>query len=393
MSLSRQRHQPSQERPKLAIAYPWQSPFLYTGFVESALNLRQPEGWDVRWFRGTGWCVARMHNHGVEQALKWGADAICLLDPDQVYEDDALERLMVRLDEGCEVVGALVPLRSFIPENGMKPFQSMAWIKKGDKQILARIDESDGDLQEVHTVGTGVLMLQSSLFSKLGKPWFFERIDQPSFNRNGGHDTRFVGRLRKELGAKIWVDTTIKVKHLEIFEIDETFTDRFPDREPVTSYAAIPEQPEGFGGWSIDYECFQEITKLMPYRGTLLELGSGPVTHKLAKCYTVYSIEDNIDYMEGLPHGIHAPISRGWYCLNNNQLPEKYDLILVDGPSNRTGSRMGFFNHRNQFNLDVPIVMDDVNRPEERAVLDLLARETGRTPKIHYGTHKDFAVL
>lgn len=381
------------ERPKLAIAYPWQSPFLYTGFVESALNLRHPEGWDVRWFRGTGWCVARMHNHGVEQALKWGADAICFLDPDQVYEDDILERLMVRLDEGCEVVGALVPLRSFIPENGMKPFQSMAWIKKGDKQILARIDEADGDLQEVYTIGTGVLMLQSSLFSKLGKPWFFERIDQPSFNRNGGHDTRFVGLLRKELGAKIWVDTKIKVKHLEIFEIDETFTDRFPDREPVTSYAAIPEQPEGFGGWSIDHECFQEIKKLMPYRGTLLEFGSGPVTHELAKCYTVYSVEDNRDYMEGLPHGIHAPIEDGWYELSKLQLPEKYDLILVDGPSNKAGSRMGFFNHRNRFNLDVPIVMDDVNRPEERAVLDLLARQTGRTPKIHYGTHKDFAVL
>ena len=42
-------------------------------------------------------------------------------------------------------------------------------------------------------------------------------------------DTRMVWRLAFEVGAQVWVDTTIKVRHLHTFEIDDTFQDRFAD--------------------------------------------------------------------------------------------------------------------------------------------------------------------
>ena len=35
--------------------------------------------------------------------------------------------------------------------------------------------------------------------------------------------------IQKELGIEAWVDTTIEVKHLHTFKIDETFSDRFSD--------------------------------------------------------------------------------------------------------------------------------------------------------------------
>jgi hypothetical protein len=340
-----------------------------------------------------------MHNHGVEQALDWDADAICFLDPDQVHPEDMLEVLVRHLDDGCDVVGAMVPLRSYLPWNGMKPFQPMAWVKDGDSP-LERIREEDGYLQNVHSVGTGVLLVKSSLLERMSRPWFHEHIDKDSFNRFGGHDTRFVGRLRDELGVKIWVDTTIKVEHLMIFPIDETFSERFPDYPQadvteVGGWNANRDQKDGFGGWSIDRACYEKIRQIVPDGGTILELGSGAVTEKLAKHYTIYSIEEDEKRVNGTPI-IFAPIRDGWYDVEAIKagLPDSYDLILIDGPvANENATRMGFWEHRDLFNLDVPLVFDDVNRPEDDLAMQMIARLTHRTPEIHRGSSKDFGVL
>jgi len=340
-----------------------------------------------------------MHNHGVEQALDWGADAICFLDPDQIHPEDMLQSLVSRLEGGCDVVGALVPLRMFVPQNGMKPFQSMAWVKEKDG-TLRRIREADGDLQRVHSTGTGVLMIKASLVDRLRRPWFIERVDEDSFDRFGGSDTRFVGRLRDELGALIYVDTTIKVEHLKIFRIDETFSDRFSDYtnhdiRKTGDWERENSAANGFGGWSIDKACYRKIREMLPDGSTILELGSGAVTNKLKRHYTVVSIEEDPKRVNG--GGIHyAPIKDGWYSTDGvkSALPEAYDMILVDGPvTNGVVSRMGFVDNRDLFDLCVPIVFDDVNRPDDDLAMQLIARITGKKPEVFRGHDKDFAVL
>jgi len=52
---------------KLAVGYPWSSPFISTGFCERSLNMKAPDGCLMRWFRGTGWCPARRHISLCEQ--------------------------------------------------------------------------------------------------------------------------------------------------------------------------------------------------------------------------------------------------------------------------------------------------------------------------------------
>ena len=384
---------------KLAVTYPWSSPFAYTDFVERALNMRHPDGWDVRWFRGSGWCVARMHNHGVEQALDWGADAVVFLDPDQIHPEDMLGTLVSHLDKGRDVVGAMVPLRNFVPNNGMKPFQSMAWIKDSDGE-LRRVSEDDGDVQQVHSVGTGVLLVNADLLDQMPPPWFVERIDEQSFNRFGGSDTRFVGRLRDDLSASVWVDTTICVQHLNIFQIDETFSDRFSDyteseTTTVGSWSRDRDESDGFGGWSIDRSCYRKIREMLPSGGTVLELGSGEVTKKLSEHYTVYSVEEDADRAVG-DNCIVAPIKDGWYDADviREWMPSAYDLILVDGPvTNDTASRCGFVDNLAMFDLSVPIVFDDVNRPGDDMAMQLIARITEQSPEVHRGHRKDFGVL
>lgn len=238
---------------RLAVCTPWTSPFVWTRYVDSMLNLERPaevrnilgrvEPLEVRFFRGSGWCPAKRHLSACVQALEWGADLICIVGADQVYEPDMLRRLVARWEQGYEVVAALVPARAFIGWQDMRPFQPMAWrIKRTagasiDGLNLAGItsahveviDPAAGEMQEVNFIGSGVLMFHRSHLEAMTFPWFTETYDPATMERTASMDTRFVWALQVEAGARVWVDTTIRVKHLHAFEIDETFSDRFAD--------------------------------------------------------------------------------------------------------------------------------------------------------------------
>lgn len=215
---------------KLGICYPWDSPFVYQGFVESALNMRAPTGFKIKWFVGKGWCAARRHNDSIEKAVAWKADLICIVSADQVYPENMFELLTERIDGGCEVISARVPMRGHVKGQNSKPFQAMAWRSNG-RGGFDSIKSTDGDLQEIDIIGSGVLMLSVNTLMRLKKPWFTEDIELLTFKRKGPCDSRFVWRLRREAKAKVFVDTTIKVKHLNIFAIDETYSERFSDWE------------------------------------------------------------------------------------------------------------------------------------------------------------------
>jgi hypothetical protein len=150
------------------------------------------------------------------------------------------------------------------------------------------------------------------------------------------------------------------------------------------------------GGWAICQGVFSWIKNNLPEGSTILEFGSGTGTIELTKHYNVYSIEQDPEWV-GLAkksNYIYAPIKGGWYdpdVLFKN-LPNKYDLILVDGPKG-SGNRIGLANHWNKLNTNVPIIMDDTDRPKEFS----FALETSKTlnKKIYFlsGMGKNFAVL
>lgn len=212
---------------KVAVGTPWSSPFMYTAYVDSVLNLRRPEDCELRFFRGRGWCPARRHNHLCEQALAWGADIVIIVGPDQVYEPDLLERLLARHREGYTFVAAMVPTRGVLPGNDvMRPFQPLAW--KNTPKGLELI-EKDGAIQQASVIGTGVLLFEANRLNLLSRPWFSESIHSLTWDRTVNQDATFVYRLQEDTGARLWVDTSIEVKHLHIFEIDDSYQQRFAD--------------------------------------------------------------------------------------------------------------------------------------------------------------------
>ena len=227
---------------RLAVGYPWSSPFVWTRFAEHLPNLRRPAGVDVRFLRGAGWCPARRHAHICEQALAWGADLILIIGADQIHPDDLLERLVERHRQGCEVIAALVPARGFVGWQDMKPFQPMAWRLKrqtGDAAAVNQalhtpneieaVDVGAGELQEINFIGSGVLLFPARLLERLPQPWFAEEVDPTTYQRTACMDTRFVWKLQEQAHARVWLDTAIRVRHIHAFEIDETFQDRFAD--------------------------------------------------------------------------------------------------------------------------------------------------------------------
>lgn len=205
-----------------------------------------PSGCELKYFRGSGWCPARRHIHICEQALNWGADLICIIGSDQVHPPDMFTRLIDRFQSGYEVVSALVPARGYVAWQNMKPFQPMAWRFKSNNALSVRqyrshdldgdmldvIDPAAGEMQEVDFIGSGVLMFHRQHLMQMQRPWFYEKINNDgSYNRTACMDCTFVWRLKWEAHASVWVDTTIKVKHLHQFAIDDTYQHRFRDWE------------------------------------------------------------------------------------------------------------------------------------------------------------------
>lgn len=230
-------------KPKLAVCTPWSSPFMYSAYVEAQLNLQHPEGWTVRHVIGKGWCPARRHADMCEKALAWGADVICITGADQVHPEDMLVRLLARMQEGYEVIAALVPSRGYVGWQDMQPFQRMAWrIKRSgplsieDANALLHtpndieaIDPDAGEVQEINFIGSGVTMFPAEILHRLKMPWFAETYNPQTMQRLASMDTTWVWRLQAECGARVWVDCSIPVEHLNIFPIDPSYSARFSD--------------------------------------------------------------------------------------------------------------------------------------------------------------------
>jgi hypothetical protein len=224
---------------KLAVAYPWDSPFMFTRFSESALNMKDPVGYEVRWFRGHGETGSIRHTNVLEKSIEWGADTVCFIGADQVHPEDMFERLVARNKEGFRVISATVPMRGYIEGQSSKPFQPMAWRRGNGPNGFVPIKIEDGNVQPIDIIGSGVLMFPASIIQRMSHPWFEYLNDPNNSNKTGGCDSKFVWKIKKETGEQVFVDTTIKVKHLHVFEIDESYQDRFKDWEDGNGDPAI----------------------------------------------------------------------------------------------------------------------------------------------------------
>ena len=174
----------------------------------------------------------------------WGADLICFIGADQIHPEDMFPRLVKRFDEGCEVVTCLVPARGWIAWKDHDSYTPVAYRFKNssdsrcrkyrsfdlDGDMIEIVRKEDGDLQIVNFIGSGVLMFHRDHVLSLKRPWFTETYVPETLERTANMDSTFVWRLQMEAYVKVWVDTTITIKHLDVAFIDETYQEKYVER-------------------------------------------------------------------------------------------------------------------------------------------------------------------
>lgn len=225
---------------KIGIIVPWDSPFMFTVNAFNMLNWERPEGYEFNFIMGVGWCPAARHNDGIAKAQDWNADLILFNGGDHLCPKDIIPRMLKRISEGWDIVQATVPSRGICGRSGI-PFDSISYKVVGNmpqhepmlhapKDSIEIIKGRDKP-QQTHISGTGNILMKAEILDGLEKPYFKEFIKPDGrYSRYPVQDSNFVYNCTVIAGAKMFYDTTIKLVHLDIFGIDESYTGRFGDK-------------------------------------------------------------------------------------------------------------------------------------------------------------------
>ena len=138
--------------------------------------------------------------------------------------------------------------------------------------------------------------------------------------------------------------------------------------------------------WSICDGVLEAVRNLVDEKSTILEFGSGMGSKTLAEICTVYSIEHDERFLhihESVNY-IHAPLKEieplsdfdetKWYDVETirESLPDKIDLILVDGPPEKYG-RSGLLHHLEMFDENYIWIIDDVLREKDQKLANYIS--------------------
>lgn len=235
------------EKLKIAVIVPWDSPMIWTAPTFNMMNWVRPENTEMRFIMGSGWCPAARHNDGVAKSLEWGADLVMFNGGDHLCPKDIVVRMLARLNEGWDIVHAMPPSRGVCGFDGI-PFKALSYKVVGPLphvdavlhappnsiKTISYVDEP----QQSHISGTGNILMKAAIFDGLQKPYFEEFIKKDGrYGRYPVQDSNFTFRCTVEGSAKMICDTTIKIIHMDVFGIDDTYTERFKDKTGMLDWS------------------------------------------------------------------------------------------------------------------------------------------------------------
>ena len=141
-------------------------------------------------------------------AIEQGMEYILMMDDDQIVPRDMFERLYATAQStGADIVSPMVTQR-------LHPFNPVMWKQSwfeggGQKSISNEFitDYDPNSIVECDAVGFGVVLIKVDMIKRIKQPRFFS-------NTHLGEDIFFCIKAKGEAGAKIVMDTAIKVGHL-----------------------------------------------------------------------------------------------------------------------------------------------------------------------------------
>jgi hypothetical protein len=182
---------------RLGIGIPNNFPMIPSAFFDSFTMMEKPPFVFIR--SSATHDLAGLRNQIVEQALEMDCTHLIMMDTDQIYREDTIQRLLAH---GLDIVGCMVCRR-------YPPFDPLL-LEGGIGRYTLKQGWTEGDLVEVDATGTGCLLIKMDVFRKMKAPWFYfgGTPDDPV-----GEDIAFCSDARKA-GYKIYVDTGCPAGHL-----------------------------------------------------------------------------------------------------------------------------------------------------------------------------------
>jgi hypothetical protein len=186
-------------KPRVVIALPLATPWIYWRTVAAILEMARPFPSDLMVFQGA--LVDRARNRLIEQMLDHPMEPTHLffLDADIVPASNTLVKLLA----------ADKPIVSGLYRRRLPPYEPMALLRRG--HALRPIPVRGPRLRKVNVVGAGCLLIRREVFEKIAPPWFTsEWTDKGHLSE----DFSFCRKARQR-GFEIYVDTKIRPLHLE----------------------------------------------------------------------------------------------------------------------------------------------------------------------------------
>ena len=142
----------------------------------------------------------------IKQAIEVGSEWVLWLDSDMMFPPSVLMRLLAHNED---LVGCNYMKRSY-------PFKTVAFTDTSDWENWIPIQYSN-ELVEAEAVGMGCVLMKTTLFKELQKP-YFEYTYQPKTEDWGGEDFTLFKKFNK-LGHKLKIDMNLsnEIYHIGTF--------------------------------------------------------------------------------------------------------------------------------------------------------------------------------
>ena len=149
-----------------------------------------------------GYTIAENRNYIVVQALNNKSEWLLMIDDDMTFPPDTLDKLISNDKDICGV--AYHPRCDL---DRMKAIDETHYVN-----LEKNKDPKYKDVFECHATGTGIILIKTSIFLKIKRPWFqFEY--HPTGQCKLGEDWYFCENAKK-FNIKTFADPTIKVGHI-----------------------------------------------------------------------------------------------------------------------------------------------------------------------------------
>lgn len=182
-----------------------------TQFVKSLVGMRVSGTIEIAFSANS--LVYDSRNLLSRKACEQGFDRVLWLDSDMVFGSDLFERLTARLDAGLDFVSGLY-FRRKVP---IEPTIYKTLYMKNDKIPVADpyLDYPEG-VFEIAACGFGAVMVNTAVIQRVGEEYGLPFSPILGFSE----DFSFCMRAR-ELGFKLYCDSTIKLGHVGYKEFTE----------------------------------------------------------------------------------------------------------------------------------------------------------------------------